>query len=56
LRGLQCYGLDVIVDDSIKTQPVIYTEAGDHQTLLHLSRAQFERLTANALHGRFRLA
>jgi Ala-tRNA(Pro) deacylase len=31
----------------------IYMEAGDHQTLLHLSQAQFARLTANALHGRF---
>jgi Ala-tRNA(Pro) deacylase len=30
-----CYGLDVIVDDSIKTQPEIYMEAGDHQALLH---------------------
>jgi Ala-tRNA(Pro) deacylase len=28
-------------------------EAGDHETLLHLSHAQFASLTANALHGRF---
>ena len=48
-----CYGLDLIVDDSIQTQPEIYMEAGDHETLLHLSQAQFGRLTANALHGRF---
>ena len=47
-----CYGLDVVVDDSIQTQPEIYIEAGDHETLLHLGRAQFARLTANALHGR----
>jgi Ala-tRNA(Pro) deacylase len=47
-----CYGLDVIVDDSIQMQPEIYIEAGDHETLLHLHRAQFERLTANAQHGR----
>ena len=47
-----CYGLDVIVDDSIQMQPEIYIEAGDHQTLLHLGRAQFARLTANALRGR----
>jgi len=47
-----CYGLDVIVDDSIKMQPEIYIEAGDHETLLHLDRAQFERLTANAFYGR----
>jgi Ala-tRNA(Pro) deacylase len=46
-----CYGLDVIVDDSIQTQPEIYMEAGDHETLLHLSHAQFARLTVNAQHG-----
>lgn len=43
-----CYGLDVIVDDSIQMQP----EIGDHETLLHLDRAQFARLTANAQRGR----
>jgi Ala-tRNA(Pro) deacylase len=47
-----CYGLDVIIDDSIQTQPDIYMEAGDHETLLHLSRAQFARLADGALHGR----
>jgi Ala-tRNA(Pro) deacylase len=48
----KCYGLDLIVDDSIEKQPEIYMEAGDHQTLLHLSHEPFVRLTANALHGR----
>ena len=47
-----CYGLDVIVDDSIEMQPDVYIEAGDHETLLHLGRAQFARLTTNALRGR----
>jgi Ala-tRNA(Pro) deacylase len=49
----KCYGLDIIVDDSIETQPEIYMEAGDHETLLHLTHEQFARLTANAPHGRF---
>jgi Ala-tRNA(Pro) deacylase len=49
----KCYGLDIIVDDSIEAQPEIYMEAGDHQTLLHLTHAQFARLTANAPHARF---
>src|ERR1700688_2582619 len=49
----KCYGLDIIVDDSIEAQPDIYMEAGDHETLLQLSHAQFARLTANAPHGRF---
>jgi Ala-tRNA(Pro) deacylase len=49
----KCYGLDIVVDDSIETQPEIYTEAGDHETLLHLTHEQFARLTADAPHGRF---
>ena len=49
----KCYGLDIIVDDSIEAQPEIYMEAGDHQTLLHLTHSQFARLTANAPHARF---
>jgi Ala-tRNA(Pro) deacylase len=49
----KCYGLETIVDDSIGAQPDIYMEAGDHETLLHLTHAQFARLTANAPHGRF---
>jgi Ala-tRNA(Pro) deacylase len=49
----KCYGLSMIVDDSIEAQPDIYMEAGDHETLLHLSHAQFARLTANVAHGRF---
>ena len=49
----KCYGLNMIVDDSMEAQPEIYIEAGDHETLLQLTRAQFARLTADALHGRF---
>jgi Ala-tRNA(Pro) deacylase len=48
-----CYGLDVVVDDSIQTQPEIYMEAGDHETLLHLSYREFARLNVDALHDRF---
>jgi Ala-tRNA(Pro) deacylase len=50
-----CYGLDLIVEESIQKEPEVYMEAGDHETLLQLSRAQFARLTANAMHGRFSL-
>ena len=49
----KCYGLNIIVDDSIQAQPEIYMEAGDHETLLHMGHAQFARLTADAPHGRF---
>ena len=49
----ECYGLEVIVDDSIEPQPDIYMEGGDHRTLIHLGPGQFSRLTAGARHGRF---
>jgi Ala-tRNA(Pro) deacylase len=49
----ECYELDVIVDDSIEDQPDVYLEAGDHATLVHMNRAQFARLMAEARHGRF---
>jgi len=48
-----CYALPLIVDDSIEAQPEIYMEAGDHETLLRISHAQFARLMGNAGHGRF---
>jgi Ala-tRNA(Pro) deacylase len=49
----ECYGLPLIVDDSIDTLPDIYIEAGDHETLIHLDRAQFASLTTAARHGHF---
>ena len=49
----ECYGLDVIVDDSIEAQPEIYLEGGDHATLIHLSHAQFARFTEQARRGHF---
>jgi Ala-tRNA(Pro) deacylase len=49
----ECYDLDVIVDDSIEERPAVYLEGGDHMTLIHVDRAQFARLMADARHGRF---
>lgn len=49
----ECYGLDVIVDDSIEAEPEVYLEGGDHATLVHMSHAQFARLAKKARHGRF---
>jgi Ala-tRNA(Pro) deacylase len=48
-----CYGLDMVVDDSIEEQPEVYFEGGDHATLIHMSNAQFAGLTATARHGCF---
>ena len=49
----ECYGLDTVVDDSIEHQPEVYLEGGDHETLVHMSHAQFASLTATARHGSF---
>jgi Ala-tRNA(Pro) deacylase len=49
----ECYGLEVIVDDSIQEQAEVYMEGGDHATLIRLSREQFARLLPEAKHGRF---
>jgi Ala-tRNA(Pro) deacylase len=49
----ECYGLETIVDDSIDDQAELYLEAGDHATLVRLSHDAFEKLTADAPHGRF---
>ncbi len=48
-----CYGLDMLVDESIDRQPEIYFEGGDHVTLVHLTQSQFAQLTAYARHDRF---
>jgi Ala-tRNA(Pro) deacylase len=48
-----CYGLDVMVDNSLDQQPELYFEAGDHATLVHMSQADFARLNGRARHGSF---
>ena len=47
------YGLDVVVDDSLATQPDLYIEGGDHANLVHISGADFRKLTDNARHDQF---
>ena len=49
----ECYGLDVIVDGSIDQQPELYCEGGDHETVVHMSQAEFARLNGQARHGSF---
>lgn len=49
----QCYGLDVIVDDSIDPRRDIYMEGGDHATLIRMDGEEFARLTAKAWRGHF---
>ena len=49
----ECYGLDLVIDDSIREQLDVYFEGGDHSTVVHMSQAQFALLTEGAPHGRF---
>jgi Ala-tRNA(Pro) deacylase len=49
----KCYGLPIVVDDSLDAHPQVYMEAGDHETLICMDHAQFAHLTADAQHGRF---
>lgn len=48
-----CYGLNVIIDESIERQPDIYFEAGDHATLVHMKGDAFAKLNPQAQHGSF---
>ncbi len=47
------YGLKVVVDDSLAQLSDNYFEAGDHSNLVHVSGTSFQKLMANARHGRF---
>jgi Ala-tRNA(Pro) deacylase len=47
------YDIAMIVDNSIDRQPDVYLEAGDHETLVHLTHDEFARLTSKAWHGTF---
>lgn len=49
----QAYGLQVYVDDMLRHQPDIYFDAGDHETLVHMSGREFDRLMKDTPHGRF---
>lgn len=49
----ECYGIDVLVDDSIEAQPEIWFEGGDHATLVHMRHDSFAAMMADAQHGRF---
>jgi Ala-tRNA(Pro) deacylase len=49
----ECYGLDVIVDDSIDARSDVYMEGGDHATLIRMDGEEFARLTAKAWRGHF---
>ena len=42
------YDLDTVVDQSLRGQPDIYFEGGDHEELVHLAGEDFEELLEDA--------
>ncbi|MBI3774108.1 MAG: YbaK/EbsC family protein [Gammaproteobacteria bacterium] len=49
----EAYGLGMIVDDTLRTNPDIYFEAGNHRDLVHIEGDEFQRLIDKAEHGYF---
>ncbi|KAB0266367.1 aminoacyl-tRNA deacylase [Microvirga brassicacearum] len=49
----ECYGLDVIIDNSLNEHSDFYIEGGDHTTLVHMTGSEFARLNPQAQHGSF---
>ena len=47
------YTLDTIADESLKGQPDVYFEAGDHHRLIKVGEEAFAKLMASALWGHF---
>ncbi|NVJ71348.1 MAG: YbaK/EbsC family protein [Alphaproteobacteria bacterium] len=45
------YGMPMIIDRCLDDQDDIYMEAGDHRSLIHMNRAGFAKLTADARHA-----
>lgn len=45
------YGITTVIDDGLGQPEDIYLEAGDHRSLVHLTRRQFEELTWDAYYG-----
>ncbi len=49
----EAYGLAAIIDDSLRANPDIYFEAGNHRDLVRVEVEDFQRLTQNSGHGYF---
>lgn len=46
----KAYGLPVVLDEHLASEPEVYVEAGDHRTLVHLNGQDFQRLMTGARH------
>ena len=47
------YGIPAVVDKRLWDLSDVYFEAGDHEDLIHLTGAEFQRLQEHSLTGRF---
>lgn len=47
------YGVGTVIDDSIRLQSEVYFEAGDHESLIHMTRREFMTLLHDARHAHF---
>lgn len=47
------YNMDTIVDEQLREQRDIYLEGGDHETVIHMKQAEFQKLMLDTKHGRF---
>jgi len=46
------WGMETIVEQALDTVPEVYIEAGDHEQLIKLTRADFNALMRDARHAR----
>ena len=49
----QAYNMNTVYDETLNQLVDIYFEAGDHETLIHLTHKQFEKLMGKTKHSRF---
>jgi len=49
----QAYNMNSIYDEALDELDDVYFEAGDHETLIHLTKAQFGKLMSKTKHSRF---
>ena len=49
----QAYNMNTVYDETLNQLVDIYLEGGDHETLIHLTHKQFEKLMGDTKHSRF---
>jgi Ala-tRNA(Pro) deacylase len=47
------YGIPTIIEQELDAQPEIYFEAGDHEHMVHMTRAEFSRATSEVRRAHF---